>query len=82
MADLEKLSNEDKVPIDKVLDDMYNPNSAVSSSARDYYYLNYATEEEREEMNAEDRHINIICGVAVAVYVLVLGYGLFSIFLK
>lgn len=44
------------VPIYKVLDDMYDPNGGpVAWAARDYYYHHYATDEERKEMDREDR---------------------------
>lgn len=49
---------------------MYSENGIVSSAARDYYYTNYATKEEREKMDKEDRMYDIIgTVVAVAVYV-------------
>lgn len=47
---------------------MYSDNSIVSSAARDYYYTNYATKEEREKMDKEDRMYDII-GTIVAVTV-------------
>lgn len=53
--------DEEKVPVTKVLDDMYNPNGGlVSQAAREYYYKNYATDEEREAMDREDRMEYII----------------------
>lgn len=55
MVNLNKDKMEEKVPISRVLDDMYNPNGGlVSLAARDYYYENYATEKERKEMDHED----------------------------
>lgn len=51
-----------KVPLDQVLKDMYDPYSAVSGAARDYYYREYATEEERKEMDREDRINTIVAG--------------------
>ena len=47
---------------------MYSDNGIVSSAARDYYYTNYATKEEREKMDKEDRMYDII-GTIVAVTV-------------
>lgn len=45
----------DKIPIEQVLDDMNNPNGGiVSYAARDYYYLTYATPEEKKKMDRED----------------------------
>lgn len=49
---------------------MYSENGIVSSAARDYYYTNYATKEEREKMDKEDRMYDIIgTVVAIVVYV-------------
>lgn len=47
---------------------MYSDNGIVSSAARDYYYTNYATKEEREKMDKEDRMYDII-GTIVAITV-------------
>ena len=47
-----------KVPLDQVLKDMYT-NSGVESAARDYYYREYATDEERAQMDKEDRITSI-----------------------
>ena len=52
--------DDEKIPVDKVLEDMYNPDGGpVSWAARDYYYREYATEEEKREMDKEDRRINV-----------------------
>lgn len=48
----------DLIPIERVLDDMCSDISGVSSAARDYYRMNYATEEEKIEMDKEDRIVN------------------------
>ena len=48
-----------KVPLEQVLKDMYT-NSGVESAARDYYYKVYATDEERKEMDREDKIMSII----------------------
>lgn len=49
---------------------MYSENGIVSSAARDYYYTNYATKEEREKMDKEDRMYDLIgTTVAIAVYI-------------
>lgn len=55
-----KSKNEELVPIEKVIDDMYQDKGLVSLAARDYYYLNYATELEKAEMDFEDKIQNII----------------------
>lgn len=52
---------DEKVPLSKVLDDMYNPDGGlVSIAARDYYYRYYATDEERKIMDYEDKMDTII----------------------
>lgn len=65
---------EEKIPLNKVLDDMYNPDGGqVSMAARDYYYTNYATEEEKILMDREDK-ITRLLGIFIAVGVtLILG---------
>lgn len=46
----------EKIPVTRVLDDMYDPNGGpVSWAARDYYYENYATDYERKVMDREDK---------------------------
>ena len=43
---------EELVPIERVLDDMYNPDGGmVADAARSYYYEHYATEAERMMMD-------------------------------
>ena len=51
-----KTDEKEKIPVTKVLDDMYDPNGGlVSWAARDYYYENYATDYERKIMDREDK---------------------------
>lgn len=46
---------DDLVSIDQVLHDMSDPDSGMGAEgARSYYYLHYATDEERKRMDAED----------------------------
>lgn len=55
------MDNEELVPIDQVIEDMYNPDGGpVSWAARDYYYEHYATEQERIKMDREDRIGSVI----------------------
>lgn len=69
MVNLSKNMTEEKVPLSRVLDDMYNPNGGmVSNAARDYYYVNYATEKEREEMDREDAMLAAIGWILVGVF--------------
>lgn len=42
------------IPIEKVMDDMYS-NSWIASSARDYYFIHYATEDEKEEIRKQEK---------------------------
>lgn len=66
---------EEKIPVDKVLDDMYNPNGGmVSHAARDYYYQNYATDEEKAEMDREDEIANVTLKVIVGAFIAALAY--------
>lgn len=63
---------EELIPVEKVLADMYDDLGIVSWSARDYYYKHYATEEERREMDMEDK-IGTILGY--------IGLGILAIFI-
>lgn len=75
------MTDDEKIPVDKVLEDMYNPNGGpVSWAARDYYYREYATEEERREMDREDtftekltRVICVILGLLVFGFIITNG---------
>lgn len=65
------MNNEDEeVKKLQCIEAMYSDNGIVSSAARDYYYINYATKEEREKMDKED-HMHDIIGTIVAVTVYV-----------
>ena len=57
----------DLIPIERVLDDMCSDISGVSSAARDYYRMNYATEEEKIEMDKEDRIVNKLTAFALII---------------
>ncbi len=50
---------EDLVPIDVVLADMKQGDGIVSSAAKDYYGLHYATEEEKIAMDKQDKLTSI-----------------------
>ena len=41
--------------------------SGVSSAARDYYRMNYATEEEKIEMDKEDRIVNKLTAIGLII---------------
>lgn len=72
MQNLEKTTEQDKVPVERVLDDMYNPYSGVSSAARDYYYINYASDVERKEMDREDAVVSTIGWIIVGALLVIL----------
>ena len=57
----------DLIPIERVLDDMCSDTSGVSSAARDYYRMNYVTEEEKIEMDKEDRIVNKLTAFALII---------------
>lgn len=42
------------IPVEKVIDDMYS-DSYIASSAKDYYFTHYATEQEKEELRKQDK---------------------------
>ncbi len=54
----EKLKEKDSelVPLQQVLDDMYDPNGGYASmAARDYYYQFYATADEKKKMDQDGK---------------------------
>lgn len=51
----DKTDEKDLIPIERVLDDMCSDISGVSSTARDYYRMNYATEDEKEEIRKQEK---------------------------
>lgn len=66
---------DDKIPIEQVLEDMHNPNGGlVSWAARDYYYLNYASPAERKRMDREDK-VQTIFAILIAICFLVIIVG-------
>lgn len=58
------MKNENHVPIEKVIDDMYS-DGVISSAARDYYYIHYASKEEKETIDFEKKLEKIIACIAV-----------------
>ena len=46
--------------LERVIDDMYQDKGMVSLAARDYYYENYATEEEKRKMDIKDKIQTIV----------------------
>ena len=51
---LPPLEDNNLIPIEKVIDDMYS-DSCIASSARDYYFIHYATEDEKEEIRKQEK---------------------------
>ena len=49
------MNNEELIPIEKVLDDMYSDKSCVAGAARNYYKEHYASEEEIKSLEKEER---------------------------
>lgn len=51
-----KEADPDPLPVQKVIEDMYNPDGGlVALAARDYYFVNYASEAERKIMKREEK---------------------------
>ena len=65
-----RVPNDDLVPLDRVLDDMYQDKGIVSMAARDYYRLHYATEEEKRAMDRQDK-LNTICAALIWLFLIV-----------
>lgn len=64
--------DEELVPLTQVLDDMYSDKGVVSLAARSYYYNHYATDEEKEKMDAEDRRLEILSYVITGMMVIMI----------
>ena len=66
---IDELKKEEKlIPVEQVLNDMYRDGHA-HSPARDYYYQHYATREEQEMMQREDKTTNRYCAVFWICYI-------------
>ena len=74
------MDNKELVPVEKVLDDMYSDKAMVSSMARDYYYENYADDEEREQMDFEEKVANVISTLIVVGFAVIMILGLVNEF--
>ncbi len=62
---------ENLIPLEQVLQDMQY-GSGIESAAEDYYYLHYATDEEKAEINRRRKIESVISKiVAVATFALV-----------
>lgn len=75
---MDKEKEEELIPVEDVLDDMYSDLGIISDSARAYYYTHYATEEEKREMDREDEINEIITKIAVIFGVIFIIIVIFS----
>ena len=66
--------NDELIPIEQVLADMYDPDGGIKSmAAEDYYYRHYATDEERAAHDKIVKITNIVLrvvGVLLIVYLI------------
>ena len=72
------------VPKDKVIEDMNSDDGDIRDKARAYYLTHYATPEEREQLNKENRDARLIliliCGTYLALMLSVILYEIVMIF--
>lgn len=67
------------VPVQKVLEDMYNPDGGlVALAAKDYYYQNYANEAERKIMEREEKFQTVFAIIFVVAFWVAVGFGIIS----
>jgi len=60
---------------------MYNPDGGMAASgARSYYYINYASEEERKAMNREDKIQTAFLIIFMIVFWIAIGFGVIKSF--
>ena len=72
---IESTKQDKLVPVERVIDDMYSDDT-YSHAARTYYYVHYATPEERVQMDREDRRAAITMRVVWLSYLGLLLLGL------
>ena len=72
------MNKEKLVPVEKVIDDMYSDSGIISEAAIDYYYENYADEEERIQMDFEEKLVNIISYSIAIGFVAIVVFGICS----
>lgn len=64
--------DDEKIPVEKVLEDMYSPEGGpVSWAARDYFRTYYATDEEKKLMDLEDKMENTFATVFWIIYLMI-----------
>ena len=70
MSYYENETGNNRVPLEQVLHDMESYDKYISRDARDYYYLNYATESEKRLMDLQDLAVNMAsCGFILVLFV-------------
>lgn len=57
---MNKKNERELIPLEQVLQDMYDNESHLQQQARSYYYIHYATKEEKRRMDLEDKFWDII----------------------
>lgn len=78
---INKEADPEPVPVQKVLEDMYNPNGGlVALAARDYYYQNYASEAERKHMASEDKIQTVVAIIFMIVFWIIVGFAVIKSF--
>lgn len=70
-----------KIPLEKVKQDMNDPRYYISQYAKDYYYREYATEEERKEIDRENKINSIIKGTIMGIITLIALWRLVELFI-
>lgn len=77
-----KETDSEPIPVQKVLEDMYNPDGGlVALAARDYYYQNYANEEERKNMDREDKIQTAVAIIFMIVFWTAVGFAVIKSFI-
>lgn len=77
-----KETDSEPVPVQKVLEDMYNPDGGlVALAARDYYYQNYANEKERKSMDREDKIQTAVAIIFMIVFWTAVGFAVIKSFI-
>lgn len=68
-------NNNDFIPIEKVVDDMYSDKTIISGIVKDYYKKEYADENELKIIELEDKVSNIfttIFSITVPIMIIIL----------
>lgn len=71
------MKNEQKIPIGIVIQRMNSEDRIIASAARDYFYLHYATQEDRKELDRMEKRNRILVFCFWAVSTILIGIALF-----